>query len=318
VGSHIDGFDTMVNLSDNSEIAIFEGDEYLSSAIDRRPKFHLYKADIAVINGISWDHINVFPSFDIYLEQFRIFADTICKKGKLVYFSDDPLVNDIAEGARNDITLIPYSVHGFFQNKKGFFAATHNRVQKMEIFGEHNMQNLSAALKVCNELGINDDDFYRAIGKFKGSGKRMQQISNSDSCAVYLDFAHAPSKVKATVNALADRYPHHHLIACLELHTYSSLNTEFINNYKGSLDEADKAYVYYNPHALKIKNLPELDKEQVKQSFGNDSIIVSNNSDELFNKINEEAGPDTVYLFMSSGDFNGFNLDSFAKGLTEY
>lgn len=315
VGSQVDGFDTMLSLSDNSEIAVFEGDEYLSSAIDPRPKFHLYKADIAVINGISWDHVNVFPSFDTYLEQFRVFADTISNKGKLVYFNDDPLVVNIVEGVREDITLIPYSVHGYFQNRKGFFAATHNRVQKMEIFGEHNMQNLSAAKAVCNEIGISDDDFYKAVGCFKGSSKRMQLIRKSDSCSVYLDFAHAPSKVKATVNALAERYPKHRLIACLELHTYSSLNSAFINNYKGTLNEADISYVYYNPHALKIKNLQKLDKQQIRQSFGNDSIIVTENSDELFYKIHEEAGPDTVYLFMSSGDFNGVDFGSFAEGL---
>jgi len=318
VGSQVDGFDTMVNLSDNSEIAVFEGDEYLSSAIDPRPKLHLYKADIAVINGISWDHINVFPTFDTYLEQFRIFADTISKNGKLMYYKDDALVKNIAKGAREDITLIPYNVHGYFQNRKGFFAATHSRIQKMEVFGEHNMQNLSAAKTVCSEIGISDDDFYQAIGSFKGSGKRMQLISKSNSCAVYLDFAHAPSKVKATVNAVAERYPQHRLIACLELHTFSSLNEDFLNNYKGSLDEADKSYVYYNPHALKLKKLQMLDKQKVRQSFGNDSIMVTDDSDELFYKINEEANPDTVYLFMSSGDFNGFDLGCFAEGLIKY
>lgn len=318
VGSQVSGFNTMVNLSDNSEIAVFEGDEYLSSAIDARPKFHLYKADIGVINGISWDHINVFPTFDTYLEQFRIFADTIGSDGKLIYYKDDALAEDVAKGARKDITLIPYNIHGYFQNSKGFFAATHNRVQKMEVFGQHNMQNLSAAKTVCTELGISDDDFYHAIGSFKGSGKRMQLLSKSDTCAAYIDFAHAPSKVKATVNALAERYPGQRLVACLELHTYSSLNTDFLDNYKGSMAEADKAYVYYNPHALKLKRLQMLDRQQVKQSFGDDSIVVADDSDELFHKINVAAGPHTVYLFMSSGDFNGFDLVHYAEKLTEY
>ncbi|MEA1886395.1 MAG: Mur ligase family protein [Bacteroidota bacterium] len=315
VGSQVDGFDTMVKLSDNSGIAVFEGDEYLSSPLDPRPKFHLYKADIAVINGISWDHINVFPDFDTYLEQFRIFADTISENGKLVYFQDDPLVENTAQRARGDITLIPYPVHGYFQNKKGFFAATLNRIQKMEVFGEHNMINLSAARVVCNELGINDDDFYSSVGSFKGPGKRLEMLSSGGNCLVYLDFAHAPSKVKATVNAVAERYPAHRLIVGLELHTYSSLNAVFLNNYQGSMDEADKAYVYYNPHALKLKRLQMLEKEKVKQSFGDDSIIVIDDSDELFYKISEEAGPDTVYLFMSSGDFNGFDLHYFAEDL---
>ncbi len=318
VGSQVNGFDTMVSLSDSSEIAVFEGDEYPSSAIDPRPKFHLYKADIAVINGISWDHINVFPTFDFYLEQFRIFADTIGENGKLIYYRDDALVDNIARGARGDITSIPYNVHGYFQNRKGFFAATHNRIQKMEIFGEHNMQNLSAAKTVCSELGIGEEDFYRAIGSFKGSGKRMQLLSEGAGCAVYIDFAHAPSKVKATVGAMAERYPGHRLVTCLELHTYSSLNADFIDNYKGTLDEADKAYVYYNPHAITLKKLHMLDKQKVRLSFGNDSIVVVDDSDELFCRISEEAGPDTVYLFMSSGDFNGYDMIRYAEKLIKY
>ncbi|MFP4488597.1 MAG: Mur ligase family protein, partial [Bacteroidales bacterium] len=314
-GSVTEGFETMVSLSDSADIAVFEGDEYLSSPLDPRPKFHVYRADIAVINGISWDHINVFPRFDQYLEQFRIFAETINKNGKLIYFSDDPLVKNIADKAREDIKLLPYSVHGYFQNKKGFFAATHNRIQKMEIFGGHNMQNLAAAKAVCSELGIGDDDFYEAIGSFKGSGKRMELIAQNDNSAVYIDFAHAPSKVKATVDAVAERYPRHRLIACLELHTYSSLNAGFIDNYRNSLSEADSAFVYYNPHALELKKLEMLDRRKVKASFGSDNIKVLNNADELFRNIYNAKGQDTVYLFMSSGDFNGYDLPSVAQTL---
>jgi len=232
--------------------------------------------------------------------------------------SIDALVENIARGARTDITLIPYNVHGYFQNSKGFFAATHNRIQKMEVFGEHNMQNLSAAKTVCNELGIGEDDFYQFIGSFKGSGKRMQLLSERASCAVYIDFAHAPSKVKATVGAMAERYPHHRLVACLELHTYSSLNEHFMDNYRGTLDEADKAYVYYNPHALRLKKLQMLDKQKVRRSFNNNNIVVVDDSDELFYRISEEAGPDTVYLFMSSGDFNGNDMVRCAEELTNY
>lgn len=316
VGSRVTGFDTMVKLSDKSSVAIFEGDEYLSSAIDARPKFHLYKADIAVINGISWDHINVFPSFDEYMEQFRIFTDTISKNGKLIYFSDDALVDNIAGSSRDDIKKLPYTVHGYFQNRKGFFAATHDRIQKMEVFGEHNMQNLSAARAVCDELGIGDNEFYPAIGTFKGSGKRLELLSRGENSMVYLDFAHAPSKVKATVDAVAERYPRHRIVVCLELHTYSSLNETFLKNYKNSLDEADLSFVYYNPHALSLKKLDLLDKKTVKQAFGNDLTVVIDDSDELFYKIKEAAGSDTVYLFMSSGDFNGCDLNTFAADLT--
>jgi len=315
VGSQLDGFDSMVGLSDNSQVAVFEGDEYLSSAIDPRPKFHVYRADLAVINGISWDHINVFPSFDNYLEQFRVFTDSISEGGKLIYYKGDPLVENIAEGARPDIQTVPYSIHGYFQNRKGFFAATHSRVQEMKVFGEHNMQNLSAALMVCKELGISDDDFYESMGRFSGSGKRLQLLSESEECAIYIDFAHAPSKVRATVNAVSERYPDRRLVACLELHTYSSLNEDFINNYRDSLCEADKSYVYFNPHAIEIKRMHMLNKQKVKQSFGKGNISIIDDSDELFYKINEEAESGTVYLFMSSGDFNGFSLESFAEEL---
>ncbi|HKL66791.1 MAG TPA: Mur ligase family protein [Bacteroidales bacterium] len=315
-GSKLEGFETMVGLSEKSKIAVFEGDEYLSSAIDRRPKFHLYKADLAVINGISWDHINVFPDFDEYLEQFRLFADSITKNGKLVYFSEDALVNNIAGKSRDDIKKIPYRVHGYFQNKKGFFAATHNRVQKMNIFGEHNMQNLSAAKAVCSEIGISDNDFYAAMESFRGPHKRMELLSSGDRAIVYSDFAHAPSKVKATVEAIAERYPSHRIVACLELHTFSSLNQDFIENYRSSLNEADESYVYYNPHALKLKKMRMLDNNRIRESFGNDNLKVMDDSDQLFYDIYENAGKESVYLFMSSANFNGNDLKAFAAKLT--
>ncbi len=317
VGSQIEGFDTMVHIGEKSQIAVFEGDEYLSSAIDPRPKFHLYKADIAVINGISWDHINVFPDFDIYLEQFRLFAGSISRNGKLIYYSEDALVENIAKGARKDIKMIPYSVHGYFRNKKGFFAATHNRVQELQIFGEHNMQNLSAARAVCHELGIDDDDFYRATGSFRGSGKRLQLLGKSDKNAVYLDFAHAPSKVKATVDAIAETFTDKRIVACLELHTYSSLNAGFLPNYRNSMKKADTAFVYFNPLAIKLKKLETLDKQKVRDSFGEGNITVFDDSDELFYEIDKQAGPDTVYLFMSSGDFNGSDMETMAARLTK-
>ncbi|MGM0666373.1 MAG: glutamate ligase domain-containing protein, partial [Bacteroidota bacterium] len=262
------------------------------------------------------DHINVFPSFDEYLEQFRIFTDTISKNGKLIYFRDDALVDNIAGASRDDIIKLPYNVHGYFQNRKGFFAATHNRIQKMEVFGQHNMQNLSAARAVCAELGIGDDEFYPAIGSFTGSGKRLELLSRGENSMVYMDFAHAPSKVKATVDAVAERYPAYRIVVCLELHTYSSLNETFLKNYRNSLDEADLSFVYYNPHALSLKKLEMLDKKTVKQAIGNDLTVVIDDSDELFYKIKETAGPDTVYLFMSSGDFNGCDLNTFAADLT--
>jgi UDP-N-acetylmuramate: L-alanyl-gamma-D-glutamyl-meso-diaminopimelate ligase len=308
VGSQIDGFETMVGLSDEAEIAVFEGDEYLTSALDRRPKFHLYMPDIAILNGIAWDHMNVFPTFEFYTEQFRIFADKISQNGSLIYFDGDPESKKIALAAREDIRKIPFKVHGYFQNKTGFYAATINRVVPLMVFGEHNMQNLSAAREACISAGVGEDDFYEAIKSFTGTSKRLQKLQENERGVIYLDFAHSPSKVKATVEAIAARYPARQIIACLELHTYSSLNNEFLPQYKGSLDKATQAYVYFNPHAIELKKLGPLSKDDVEKAFDGRNIQVFNNSEELFRHIKNQEYSSPVYLCMSSGDFDGYDL----------
>ncbi|MBK7131330.1 MAG: peptidoglycan synthetase [Bacteroidales bacterium] len=308
VGSGIDGFETMVGLSEEAEIAVFEGDEYLTSALDRRPKFHLYMPDIAIINGIAWDHKNVFPTFDNYIEQFRVFVNKITPGGTLIYFAEDPEVNKIAEESTGDFIKVPYKVHGYFQNKTGFYGATHNRVVPLKIFGEHNMQNLSAAKQACLSVGVAEDDFYTAIQSFEGTSKRLQKIKETGSGIIYLDFAHSPSKVKATVEAVAARYPGREIIACLELHTYSSLSDDFLPLYEGTLKSATKAYVYFNPHAIALKKLKPIGKENVRNAFGGENILVFDNSQDLFKQINNQHYNNPVYLFMSSGDFDGFDL----------
>ncbi len=308
VGSGIDGFETMVGLSDEAEIAVFEGDEYLTSALDRRPKFHLYMPDIAIINGIAWDHKNVFPTFENYTEQFRVFVNKITQGGTLIYFIEDPEVKKVAEESTGDFKKIPYKVHGYFQNKTGFFGATHNRVVPLKIFGEHNMQNLSAAKQACLSVGVAEDDFYTAIQSFEGTTKRLQKIKENEKGIVYIDFAHSPSKVKATVEAVAARYPGRDLIACLELHTYSSLSDDFLPLYKGTLKDATVAYVYFNPHAIELKKLKPIEKESVKLAFGGENILVFDNSEKLFKQINNQKYNNPVYLFMSSGDFDGMDL----------
>ena len=207
VGSNIDNYESMVGLSDKSEIAVLEGDEYLTSALDRRPKFHLYKPDIAILNGIAWDHINVFPTFENYVEQFRIFIDCIEEGGTLIYYEGDDEVKKLALGSHKKIKKIPYKIHGFFQNKTGFYATTLKHVIPLKIFGEHNMQNLSAAKEACLEAGINEDDFYKAVQSFEGTAKRLQKLIENQNGVAYLDFAHSPSKVKATVEAVSARYP---------------------------------------------------------------------------------------------------------------
>jgi UDP-N-acetylmuramate: L-alanyl-gamma-D-glutamyl-meso-diaminopimelate ligase len=315
VGSSIEGYETMVGLSHDAKLAVLEGDEYLTSTIDKRPKFHLYRPDIAIISGIAWDHMNVFPTFESYLEQFRIFTETITSGGTLVYFEGDPEVKKIAGSARPDIIKIPYKTHGYFQNKTGFYAASHNRVVPLQIFGEHNMQNISAAREACFAAGISEDHFYSAIQSFKGTSKRLQKIKETENGVVFLDFAHAPSKVKATVEAVAERYTNHQIIACLELHTFSSLNSEFLPQYWGTLDKASSAFVYFNPHALELKKLAPLSKEKVKEAFGNDKVKVFNSTSELLSEIRMMKNDNPVYLFMSSGDFDGCDINKLAGEL---
>jgi UDP-N-acetylmuramate: L-alanyl-gamma-D-glutamyl-meso-diaminopimelate ligase len=314
VGSKIDGFETMVGLSAESEIAVFEGDEYLTSALDKRPKFHLYMPDIAVLNGIAWDHMNVFPTFENYISQFQIFADKIPDGGTLIYFDGDSEVKKIAQNSGNRIRKIPYKVHGHFQNKTGFYAATHNRVVPMKIFGEHNMQNLSAAREVCIAEGISEDAFYEAIKSFEGTSKRLQKLAENEKGIVYLDFAHSPSKVKATVEAITSRYPGREIISCLELHTYSSLSNDFLKLYSGTLSGSNVALVYFNPHAIELKKLEPLSHETVYKAFGGDNLHVYDDSGKMFSFIRNLKCTNPVYLFMSSGDFDGFNL----KELVDY
>ncbi len=313
VGSQIDGFDTMVGLSADSSIAIFEGDEYLTSPLDPRPKFHLYMPDIAVINGIAWDHMNVFPTFENYILQFRLFSEKITPGGALIYFADDTEVKKIADSLPENVTKIPYKVHGYFQNKTGFFAATHNRVVPVKIFGEHNMQNLSAAKEVCLTIGVTENDFYEAIRSFEGTSRRLQKLKENENGLIYLDFAHSPSKVKATVDAVAARYPKREIIVCLELHTYSSLSPGFLPLYRGTLSNASAAYIYFNPHAIALKKLANLTKDTVSEAFEGDNIKVYDNSREMFSDIKTREYKTPVYLLMSSGDFDGFDISSLTE-----
>ena len=308
VGSLIDGYDTMVGLSDKAEIAVFEGDEYLTSALDRRPKFHLYMPDIAVLNGIAWDHMNVFPTFENYLEQFKIFVEKISDGGSLIYFEGDNEVKKIALNSTGNIKKIPYNVHAYVQNETGFYASTENGVVPLNIFGEHNMQNLSAARSACIEAGVQDDDFYRAVKSFAGTSKRLEKLKETKKGVVYLDFAHAPSKVKATIDAIAERYKERDIIVCLELHTYSSLNRDFLPQYRGTMINAKEAFIYYNPHTVELKKLKALSKEYIIETFDSKNIRVYDDSEELFKFIKLQEYSSPVFLCMSSGNFNGYDI----------
>lgn len=315
VGSLIDGFETMVGLSDDAEIAVFEGDEYLTSPLDRRPKFHLYNPDIAVISGIAWDHINVFPDYGEYVEQFRIFTDKITPGGYLIYNGGDCEVSAIAAGCRDDIKKIEYGPNPGEAREDGFYALAGEQIYPLKIFGSHNMENISAAREVCLLAGLSEHDFFNAISDFGGSAKRLQLLAEKGDSMTYLDFAHAPSKVKATVNAVAERFPDHRKVCCFELHTFSSLSPGFLEQYRDSLSAADIAYVYFNPHALELKRLAPLDMNLVKDSFGRGLTAVFDNSEKLFNELERYKSGSTVYLFMSSGDFNGTDFRQVSERL---
>lgn len=308
VGSQIDGFETMVGLSNDSELAVFEGDEYLTSTLDKRPKFHLYMPDIAILNGISWDHKNVFPTFENYIDQFRIFISMISANGTLIYYEGDENVRDLVQEFRGKIKMIPYNVHEFIQNEEGFFGLSQGKRIALKIFGEHNMQNLSAAKEACIAAGVTEDLFYSAIMSFEGTAKRLQKLAENEKGIIFLDFAHSPSKVRATIEAVRSRYPGRQVIACLELHTYSSLSQDFLPQYEGSMKDATQAFVYYNPHAVSLKKLEPLSADFILRSFGQKDLHVFDNSAELYSALNELKQNNPVFLMMSSGDFDGINI----------
>ena len=312
VGAQLEGFDVMVKLSEEAEIMIFEGDEYLTSPIDRRPKFHLYKPDIALLSGVAWDHINVFPTFDNYVEQFREFIRLISTGGTLIYCADDETLRQISPDSRDDIKRIPYSVPEYFIADGVSQLIDSGKAYPLMVFGRHNLMNMNGARWICRELGITDETFLSAIQSFKGASKRLEFIAGNSSVSVYKDFAHAPSKVKATLHAVREQYPGKNVVACLELHTYSSLSKEFLSHYLHSLDEADVQLVYFNPHAIQLKRLPPLSPEQVKEGFGNSGLSVFTDSRALQENLLSMDWNNSVLLLMSSGDYDGMDIARFA------
>ena len=302
VGAQLEGFETMVKLSNDAPIIILEGDEYLSSPIDRRPKFHLYNPDIAVISGIAWDHINVFPNFDMYIDQFRIFKNMI--SDTLIYCSEDKVLNKLVL-EQTKCKLIPYStLEHKIKNGVTFVKNT-----ELLIFGNHNLQNLNAALLVCKELGVSEEDFLKKISSFKGANKRMELVKKFHSAAIYKDFAHSPSKLKATSSAMKKQFKNRKLVSCIELHTFSSLNEEFLNQYKGCMDEPDTAIVYFSPETIAHKKLKPITIEQVYSSFGRENLLVFTDSNSLEKYLKSLDWKNQNLLMMSSGNFNGIKLE---------
>jgi UDP-N-acetylmuramate: L-alanyl-gamma-D-glutamyl-meso-diaminopimelate ligase len=313
VGAIVEGFETMVRLTESAPVAIFEGDEYLSSTLDKRPKFHLYKPHIAVITGVAWDHVNVFPTFDIYKDQFVQFIELIEPNGCLYYYAGDSVLQEVVKKSKSRTCQIPYSSHNSQINDHNTYLITSTGLYKLNIFGDHNLQNISGAKHICNQLGITDVEFYKAITSFKGASKRQQVLKSKDNAGVYLDFAHAPSKVKATVSAFRNQYPERKLIACLELHSFSSLTAEFLTHYKGSLDEADIAMVYFNPDTVKHKRLPEVKPDQVREAFKNPKLEVYTETQAILDRVKAIKEENINFLFMSSGNFGGIDLVGLAK-----
>ena len=313
VGANIEGFDTMVSLSD-APVAIFEGDEYLSSPIDRRPKFHLYHPHIAVISGIAWDHINVFPTFDNYVDQFQIFADMIEPNGDFIYFSGDENLQNIAKKVRNDVKVCAYSALDHKVENGITYLDTPQGDIQLSVFGQHNMQNLSVAKEVCNRIGISDNEFYEAIKSFGGAAKRLQTLATSEQTTIYLDFAHSPSKLKATTQAVKAQFADRKLIACMELHTFSSLKADFLPQYNGAMDAADEAIVFFNPEVIKHKRLENITAKQVKEAFGG-NVTVYTDSNELQTYLRKLDLKNKNLLLMSSGNFSGIEFSRFAKEL---
>lgn len=313
VGAQLEGFDCMVKLSKEVKIAVLEGDEYLSSPIDRRPKFHLYQPEIAVVSGIAWDHINVFPTFENYVEQFRIFVDKVGRSGRVIYFEDDNVLKEVVLNSSSKAIKIPYCT---FPNqiKNGItYVRTEKEEIPLEIFGDHNLQNLNAAYHVCIQLGMKSVDFFSAIRSFKGASKRLELVQKNQSTAIYKDFAHSPSKLKATTSALKNQYPNRKLIACMELHTFSSLNKSFLDQYNGTMQGADVAFVYFNKKTLKHKKLDDLSAEDVKKAFAGENVTVLNSSKEMVNCLLKMKWEQQNLLLMSSGNFDGIQFAELAE-----
>lgn len=309
VGAQLEGFDVMVKLTDDNDFIILEGDEYLSSPIDRRPKFHLYKPNIALLSGIAWDHINVFPTWENYVEQFSIFVDSIVEGGSITYNIEDVEVKKVVEGSENTIRKFPYQTPEYQVENGITILETEEGSMPIEIFGKHNLNNLAGAKWICQQMGIDENDFYESISSFQGASKRLERIAETENCVAYKDFAHSPSKVLATTNALKNQFPNRKLIACLELHTYSSLNPEFLTEYKGALDAADVAVVFYSPHAVEIKKLKAISQQQIADAFQRDDLIIYTNPTMFKDFLFSQQFNDTSLLLMSSGNYGGLDFD---------
>lgn len=310
VGAQLEGFERMVHLTEDNDFMVLEGDEYLSSPVDRRPKFHLYQPNIALLSGIAWDHINVFPTLENYVEQFQIFVDSIVNGGSITYNEEDPAVVQVVEQSQNTIRKFPYRTPNYNVEDGKTLLDTPEGLMPIEIFGQHNLNNLAGAKWICQQMGVDEADFYEAIGTFKGASKRLEKLVQGNGKVAYKDFAHSPSKVKATTTAVKEQYPDKRLVAFLELHTYSSFNPEFLKEYEGSLAAADEAIVFYLPESVAIKKLEPVSSQQIKSAFKREDLKIYTNAASFREVVFLKNYDNTVALFMSSGNYGGLDLNA--------
>ncbi|MEB0260192.1 MULTISPECIES: Mur ligase family protein [unclassified Mucilaginibacter] len=308
VGAQLEGFETMVGLTHDAPVMIIEGDEYLASPIDRRPKFHIYKADIGVISGIAWDHINVFPTFDNYINQFKIFAETIQPNGKLIYSETDEVLYKMVSKLNVDVEKLPYNLPEYTIDNGITSIIADGKTYELEVFGQHNLLNMQAARLVCEALDINSADFYQHITTFKGAARRLEVVGKNDNATIFKDFAHSPSKLTATIDAVKAQFPDRQLIACIELHTFSSLNKDFLNEYAGTMNKADKAIVFIDRKTFEQKKIEPYPAEAVKNAFANADLLFFNQPAELLKYLEGLNIANSNFLMMSSGNFGGINL----------
>ncbi|MDF4221381.1 Mur ligase family protein [Maribacter sp. M208] len=309
VGAQLDGFDRMVHLTEDNDFIVLEGDEYLSSPIDRRPKFHLYQPNIALLSGIAWDHINVFPTFENYVEQFKIFVDSIVNGGSITYNVEDEIVKEVVEASENAIRKLPYTTPEYNVEDGETLLETNEGPMPIEVFGKHNLSNLAGAKWICQNMGVDEDDFYEAIATFKGASKRLEKIAEGNTSIAYKDFAHSPSKVAATTKAVKEQYPNRKLIACLELHTYSSFNPEFLKEYKGALAAADEAVIFFLPESVAIKKLEAVTPTQISEAFQREDLNIFTDAMSFHEFVKNKKYSNSTLLLMSSGNYGGLNLE---------
>jgi len=321
VGAQVDGFETTVQLTPDHDglaapVIIIEGDEYASSPIDPRAKFLLYQPHMALISGIAWDHVNIYPTWDEYVDQFESLAEAMPKAGILTFDDSDDMLDVIGQKERDDITKIPYQAHPSEIVDGQTYLLTKQKARiPIRLFGEHNMKNIAGAMTICDRIGLTEDQFYAAIPTFKGVAGRLEKVTENGNRILLRDFAQAPFQVEATTEAVKRQYPNRKLLAVVELHTLSSLNKTFLEQYRGSLDAADAAVVYFNEHTLAAKQLEPISPDDVITAFGRSNMPILTNTADLQAYLIQQRETAEIFLFMSSGTFGGLNLAIIANEL---